>query len=113
MLQVWDSFGRALYNSQPHEYPITSIAWALDGELFAVGSFNTLRLCDKTGVSKTLEIGVELSKFIDNTSNIPQDISVQVGILLTKITCDCQHLSADQNILFLIIFCLLGHWIFT
>ncbi|RMC01915.1 hypothetical protein DUI87_21076 [Hirundo rustica rustica] len=53
--QVWDSFGRALYNSQPHEYPITSIAWALDGELFAVGSFNTLRLCDKTGWSYALE----------------------------------------------------------
>ncbi|NXC85112.1 IFT80 protein, partial [Cercotrichas coryphoeus] len=49
--KVWDSFGRALYNSQPHEYPITAIAWALDGELFAVGSFNTLRLCDKTGVN--------------------------------------------------------------
>ncbi|XP_058277936.1 intraflagellar transport protein 80 homolog isoform X2 [Hirundo rustica] len=53
--KVWDSFGRALYNSQPHEYPITSIAWALDGELFAVGSFNTLRLCDKTGWSYALE----------------------------------------------------------
>uniref|UniRef100_A0A8C5ILX9 Intraflagellar transport 80 n=1 Tax=Junco hyemalis TaxID=40217 RepID=A0A8C5ILX9_JUNHY len=53
--KVWDSFGRALYNSQPHEYPITAIAWALDGELFAVGSFNTLRLCDKTGWSYALE----------------------------------------------------------
>ncbi|NWW14146.1 IFT80 protein, partial [Oreocharis arfaki] len=53
--KVWDSFGRALYSSQPHEYPITSIAWALDGELFAVGSFNTLRLCDKTGWSYALE----------------------------------------------------------
>ncbi|KAF2978760.1 hypothetical protein EK904_012369, partial [Melospiza melodia maxima] len=55
VLQVWDSFGRVLYNSQPHEYPITAIAWALDGELFAVGSFNTLRLCDKTGWSYALE----------------------------------------------------------
>ncbi|XP_041261975.1 intraflagellar transport protein 80 homolog isoform X2 [Onychostruthus taczanowskii] len=53
--KVWDSFGRVLYNSQPHEYPITAIAWALDGELFAVGSFNTLRLCDKTGWSYALE----------------------------------------------------------
>ena len=26
----------------------------IEGELFAVGSFNTLRLCDKTGVSITL-----------------------------------------------------------
>nr|XP_054369944.1 intraflagellar transport protein 80 homolog [Mirounga angustirostris] len=49
--KVWDSYGRLLYNSQPHEHPITSVAWAPDGELFAVGSFHTLRLCDKTGVS--------------------------------------------------------------
>ncbi|PNJ73116.1 IFT80 isoform 8, partial [Pongo abelii] len=47
--KVWDSYGRPLYNSQPHEHPITSVAWAPDGELFAVGSFHTLRLCDKTG----------------------------------------------------------------
>uniref|UniRef100_A0A7M4ELG6 Intraflagellar transport 80 n=1 Tax=Crocodylus porosus TaxID=8502 RepID=A0A7M4ELG6_CROPO len=55
VLQVWDSYGRLLYSSQPHEYPITSVAWALDGELFAVGSFHTLRLCDKTGWSYALE----------------------------------------------------------
>lgn len=51
--QVWDSFGRLLYSSSSHDYPITSLSWAPDGEVFAVGSFNTLRLCDKTGV-KTL-----------------------------------------------------------
>ncbi|XP_066181776.1 intraflagellar transport protein 80 homolog [Sylvia atricapilla] len=53
--KVWDSFGRVLFSSQPHENPITSIAWALHGEFFAVGSFNTLRLCDKTGWSYALE----------------------------------------------------------
>ncbi|KAK2538520.1 Ift80 [Columba guinea] len=53
--KVWDSYGRLLYSSQPHEYPITSVAWAGDGELFAVGSFHTLRLCDKTGWSYALE----------------------------------------------------------
>ncbi|XP_039217035.1 intraflagellar transport protein 80 homolog isoform X2 [Crotalus tigris] len=53
--KVWDSYGRLLYSSQSHEYPITSVAWALDGELFAVGSFHTLRLCDKTGWSYALE----------------------------------------------------------
>ncbi|XP_063162568.1 intraflagellar transport protein 80 homolog isoform X4 [Candoia aspera] len=53
--KVWDSYGRSLYSSQSHEYPITSVAWALDGELFAVGSFHTLRLCDKTGWSYALE----------------------------------------------------------
>ncbi|KAL2095935.1 hypothetical protein ACEWY4_008083 [Coilia grayii] len=50
--KVWDSYGRLLYMSAPHDYPITSVAWAPDGELFAVGSFNTLRLCDKTGAAR-------------------------------------------------------------
>ena len=49
--KVWDSYGRQLYSSHPHEYPVVSVAWAPDGQLFAIGSFNTLRLCDKTGVS--------------------------------------------------------------
>ncbi|NXG08602.1 IFT80 protein, partial [Sakesphorus luctuosus] len=53
--KVWDSFGRALYSSQPHGHPITSLAWAPDGQLFAVGSFNTLRLCDRAGWSYCLE----------------------------------------------------------
>ena len=48
--KLWDSYGRPLYSSYIHEYPITCIAWAPDGELFAVGSYNTLRLSDKSGV---------------------------------------------------------------
>ncbi|XP_006818726.1 intraflagellar transport protein 80 homolog, partial [Saccoglossus kowalevskii] len=47
--KVWDSYGRQLYCSGSHDYPIMSVSWAPDGELFAVGSFNTLRLCDKSG----------------------------------------------------------------
>lgn len=54
--QVWDSFGRLLYSSSSHDYPVTSLSWAPDGEVFSVGSFNTLRLCDKTGVRKPLWI---------------------------------------------------------
>ncbi|XP_072320219.1 intraflagellar transport protein 80 homolog [Eucyclogobius newberryi] len=53
--KVWDSFGRLLYTSSPHDYPVTSLSWAPDGEVFAMGSFNTLRLCDKTGWSYALE----------------------------------------------------------
>lgn len=53
--KVWDSYGRLLFSSAPHDYPITSVAWAPDGELFAMGSFHTLRLCDKTGWSYSLE----------------------------------------------------------
>ena len=53
--KVWDAYGRQLYASGSHEYPITSLAWATDGELFAAASFNTLRLCDKAGWSYSLE----------------------------------------------------------
>lgn len=49
--QVWDAYGRPLYTGPLHEYPVTSVAWSSDGDLFAVGGFNTLRLCDKVGVS--------------------------------------------------------------
>ncbi|XP_045128913.1 intraflagellar transport protein 80 homolog [Portunus trituberculatus] len=53
--RVWDNFGRQLYTSSPHHHPITSLAWSPDGQLFAVGSFNTLRLCDKAGWCHSLE----------------------------------------------------------
>ncbi|XP_059177555.1 intraflagellar transport protein 80 homolog [Physella acuta] len=53
--KVWDTYGRQLYCSSSHEYPITSVAWTPDGEMFAVGSFNTMRLCDRSGWSYALE----------------------------------------------------------
>ena len=46
---VWDSFGRMLYSSKPLENIISSIKWSPNGEMFAVGLFNHIRLCDKTG----------------------------------------------------------------
>ena len=53
--KVWDVYGRPLFSSMSHDYPITSLAWAPDGGTFAVGSYNTLRLCDKVGWSHCLE----------------------------------------------------------
>ncbi|CAG9531173.1 unnamed protein product, partial [Cercopithifilaria johnstoni] len=53
--KVWDEYGRPMYCSSSQDYPITSIAWNIDGDLFAVGSFNLLRLCDKAGWSHSLE----------------------------------------------------------
>lgn len=53
--KLWDIFGHILYASQTNDYPITSVAWTPDGELFGVGSFNSLRLCDKTGWSYSLD----------------------------------------------------------
>ena len=49
--RVWDCYGRQLYSSIANEYSICSVAWAPNGRYFAVGSFNMLRLCDKTGWS--------------------------------------------------------------
>lgn len=81
--KVWDGFGRLLHSSSSHDYPITSLSWAPDGEVFAVGSFNTLRLCDKTGVSETFTLSisvvfllnVELSQYNVNMINL--DISIE------------------------------------
>ncbi|KAJ3196529.1 Intraflagellar transport protein 80, partial [Entophlyctis luteolus] len=53
--RVWDSFGRMIYLSMPHDHPITSLAWNPAGEMFAVGLFNTLRVCDKLGWSNAVE----------------------------------------------------------
>ena len=36
--RVWDSFGRQLYCSAQHDYPITAVALSPDGENFAVRS---------------------------------------------------------------------------
>ena len=52
---MWDAFGRQLYCSGQHDYPITAVSYSPDGENFAVGSFNTLRLCDKIGWSHSLD----------------------------------------------------------
>ncbi|GBG65480.1 hypothetical protein CBR_g51075 [Chara braunii] len=49
LYKVWDIYGRLLYQSAPADYGITAVTWCPNGELFAVGSFNALILCDKTG----------------------------------------------------------------
>ena len=53
--KVWDSLGRVLFTSATHEFPITSLSWAPDGSVFAIGSYNTLKLCDKYGWSYSLD----------------------------------------------------------
>eukprot|EP00736_Rhodelphis_marinus_P011395 Rmarinus@m.26807 len=53
--KVWDAFGALVFVSQPEDTVINSVAWSPDGEMFAVGSFNTLQLCDKTGWSYSRE----------------------------------------------------------
>ncbi|KAK6017103.1 WD domain, G-beta repeat protein [Ostertagia ostertagi] len=53
--KLWDSFGRNLFISISHDYPISSVAWSPDGQCFVVGTYNILLLCDKAGWSHSLE----------------------------------------------------------
>jgi intraflagellar transport protein 80 len=46
---VWDSFGRMMYSSKPMENVISAVKWSPNGDVFAVGLHNHIRLCDKTG----------------------------------------------------------------
>ncbi|KAH3761199.1 intraflagellar transport protein 80-like [Pelomyxa schiedti] len=47
--RVWDPYGKMLYNSNPWDQPITCVSWSPNGDMFAVGSFNSVALCDKAG----------------------------------------------------------------
>ncbi|KAA0196997.1 hypothetical protein HAZT_HAZT008349 [Hyalella azteca] len=47
--KVWDHDGRQLHISAPRYQNITALAWAADGQLFVMGSYNALILCDKNG----------------------------------------------------------------
>lgn len=61
--KVWDAYGRQLYSSTAQEYPITSLSWNPSGDLFAVGSHNMIRICDKLGVRRWLiDSGLKLLK---------------------------------------------------
>lgn len=53
--KVWDPYGQPLYSSEVHDHAIMAVRWAPDGLVFAVGSFNMLRLCDQAGWSQSLE----------------------------------------------------------
>ncbi|CAK9811983.1 Intraflagellar transport protein 80 homolog [Anthophora quadrimaculata] len=53
--KVWDPNGTQLFSSSVGDHPITAVSWSYSGDYFAVGSFNTIKLCDKTGWSHSLE----------------------------------------------------------
>lgn len=53
--RVWDSAGKQMFSSVLHDNHIVSLSWSPTGDLFAVGSYNTLRLCDYSGWSRSLE----------------------------------------------------------
>ena len=54
--KVWDAFGRPVFASKPLEFPVTAVAWSPNGELFGVGLYNSIRLCDRTGWTYSREL---------------------------------------------------------
>lgn len=54
-VKIWDSYGRALYASTPWDHVVTSVSWAPNGEYFAAGSFGTIKLCDKSGWTQSVQ----------------------------------------------------------
>ena len=97
--RVWDSFGRQLYNSGAGDYPVTAVSWSPDGNYFAAGSYNTLRLCDKIGWSHSLDKPATGSVFkiawsADGTQVVQLDFKVTTRVVsrtscyLFKITYD-------------------------
>ncbi|XP_067210139.1 intraflagellar transport protein 80 homolog isoform X3 [Linepithema humile] len=54
--KIWDVNGNQLYNSTIGDHPVTAISWChSSGDCFVVGSFNTIKLCDKNGWSHSME----------------------------------------------------------
>ncbi len=53
MTQIFDRYGRVLYSSSGSDHSGTSVRWAPNGQLFSVGSFNTIRVCDVSGWTLT------------------------------------------------------------
>ncbi|CAH0390295.1 unnamed protein product [Bemisia tabaci] len=53
--KIWDVYGRQMFSSVVQDYPVMSLAWSSNGEVFAVGFHNAIRLCDKAGWSHYFE----------------------------------------------------------
>ncbi|KNE58434.1 hypothetical protein AMAG_04004 [Allomyces macrogynus ATCC 38327] len=47
--KVWDAYGRLMYASPILDHVVTSLAWSPNGDCFTVGSYNSLRVCDRLG----------------------------------------------------------------
>lgn len=47
--KIWDENGRSIFSSSRMEHPIQSVSFSPDGSLIALGSFNTILLCNQSG----------------------------------------------------------------
>ncbi|KAG4070781.1 hypothetical protein HA402_011007 [Bradysia odoriphaga] len=53
--KIWEPSGTVIYASSPDDYPVTSIDFCPKGQLLAVGSFNTIKLCNFMGWAYSYE----------------------------------------------------------
>ncbi|CAH0726155.1 unnamed protein product, partial [Brenthis ino] len=53
--KIWDSFGQQISVSVKHDQPITSVSWSPAGDMYIIGSYNLIRLCNANGWSHCLD----------------------------------------------------------
>nr|XP_026488740.1 intraflagellar transport protein 80 homolog [Vanessa tameamea] len=53
--KIWDTFGQQISVSVKHDQPITSVSWSPAGDMFIIGSYNLIRLCNANGWSYCLD----------------------------------------------------------
>ncbi|CAG4943709.1 unnamed protein product [Colias eurytheme] len=53
--KIWDVFGQQISVSVKHDQPLTSVSWSPAGDMFVIGSFNLIRLCNSNGWSHCLD----------------------------------------------------------
>uniref|UniRef100_A0A2A4J8F6 Uncharacterized protein n=1 Tax=Heliothis virescens TaxID=7102 RepID=A0A2A4J8F6_HELVI len=53
--KIWDTFGQQISVSVKHDQPITSVSWSPAGDMFVIGSYNLIRLCNSNGWSHCLD----------------------------------------------------------
>ncbi|KAF9804241.1 hypothetical protein SFRURICE_020669 [Spodoptera frugiperda] len=53
--KIWDTFGQQISVSVKHDQPITSVSWSPAGDMFVLGSYNLIRLCNSNGWSHCLD----------------------------------------------------------
>lgn len=54
--KVWDPSGQLLFSSGPLDHAVTAVSWAPSGDLFAVGTFGAILLCDASGWVSAREV---------------------------------------------------------
>ncbi|XP_041968776.1 intraflagellar transport protein 80 homolog isoform X2 [Aricia agestis] len=53
--KIWDSYGQQISVSVKHDQPITSVSWSPACDMFVIGSFNLIRLCNANGWSHSMD----------------------------------------------------------